>query len=93
MGPLSSQALGQLPSVPMTEDGTAQTPDYCNISCEHSTINKDKKIDTQQVGRQNNMNKETNNSRQNTTPLQLRSFYRNRKALSYLWMWFVNLTF
>ena len=43
MGPLSSQALGQLPSVPMTEDGTAQTPDYCNISCEHSTINKDKK--------------------------------------------------
>ena len=69
MGPLSSQALGQLPSVPMTEDGTAQTPDYCNISCEHSTINNNKKIDTQQVGRQNNMNKETNNSRQNTTPL------------------------
>ena len=70
MGPLSSQALGQLPSVSMTEEGTAQTPDYCNISsCEHSTINKNKKIDTQQVGRQNNMNKETNNSRQNTTPL------------------------
>jgi hypothetical protein len=51
----------------MTEDGTAQTVDYCNISsCEHSTINKNKKIDTQQVGRQNNKNKETNNSRQNT---------------------------
>jgi hypothetical protein len=24
---------------------------------------------------------------------KLRSFYRNRKTLSYLWMWFVNLTF
>ena len=44
MGPLSSRALGQLPSVPMTEDGTAQTPDYRNISsCEHSTINKNTK--------------------------------------------------
>jgi len=44
MGPLSSQALGQLPSVSMTEEGTAQTPDYCNISsCEHSTINKNTK--------------------------------------------------
>ena len=69
MGPLSSQALGQVPSVSMTEDGTAQTPDYCNISCEHSTINENKKIDAQQVGRQNTINKETNNSRQNTTPL------------------------